>query len=191
MAMGRAGTKARRLERFNDLKRRKNAVAAVKLPGIDNGINVRAEHEWRGVGAALRRPDTKKISNVIGHDRETGLAHPAGHEIAPRLILIRGCEAGAATVGIKTDRAKRVDTLQKTFFVDDQHSLLPSASNYRFYSVMIPVYGIKKANSIRYQTKTVLFCFSAAKECGRIEKKGAREWLYHFRNARACRANFI
>ena len=31
-------------------------------------------------------------------------------------------KAGTAAVGVKTDRAKRVDTLQKTLFVDDQHS---------------------------------------------------------------------
>ena len=133
---GNDGNGARRhkpggLERFHDLKRRENAIAAVKLPRIDHSVDVRAGHDRFCLRAAFRCPDAEEISDVVGHDGESCLAHPAGHKIAPCLVLIGGGKAGAAAVSVDADSAERVDTVQKTGLIDSQHRIA-LLKKYRF-----------------------------------------------------------
>ena len=99
-------------QRLNDLKSTQHAGAAVVLSGVDDRIDVRAEHDRLAVFVFLRLPDAELVADAVGHDGQSRLRHPLCQQVAAGLVLIRRRQPHAPSGRVQSGSAQRVNSVQ-------------------------------------------------------------------------------
>src|SRR5207248_7877168 len=104
------------VERADGLEPAEHAELAVVLAAGGNGVHVRAHYDGRQRLAACAFAED--VAHLIDGDAQPGLAHPAHHQIAAALVVVRQRQPREPAARRGADAPELVDRLLEARAVD-------------------------------------------------------------------------